>query len=145
MGEHVNKHFELIALTCHRHSGLALITRGTTEMNLTRNVAAALAFAAVIPWAIAAENANDHHHMVAQTDSASTHVGTGTVTFVDAAAGRVKIAHDAIPSLKWPAMRMEFKAKDPAVLKGISKGDRVEFSLEKSGDEYVVSAVRPVK
>ena len=114
-------------------------------MELTKNVATALALAIAIPWATAAENAHHHHQTVAQADSGSTHVGTGTVTFVDAAAGRVKIAHDAIPSLKWPAMRMEFKAKDPSVLKGIGKGERVEFSLEKSGDEYVVSGVRPVK
>ena len=38
--------------------------------------------------------------------------GTGTVSAVDVAAGKVTLDHDAMPDLGWPAMTMGFKA-DP--------------------------------
>jgi Cu(I)/Ag(I) efflux system protein CusF len=41
-----------------------------------------------------------------------THKAVGTVKKVDQAAGRVTLAHEPIPSLKWPAMTMGFGVKD---------------------------------
>ena len=45
-------------------------------------------------------------------DVKTTHKGSGTVTRVDQAAGRVTISHGPIQSLKWPAMTMAFGVKD---------------------------------
>ncbi len=98
--------------------------------------------AAALAIAPAAWSADASRTAVAQAgDAAQTHAGTGTVTFVDAANARVKIAHDPIPSLNWPPMRMEFKVRDAASLKGIAKGDKVQFDLVKSGDEYVITRI----
>ena len=50
------------------------------------------------------------------------HKGQGTVDSVDAKAGTVSLNHGAIASLKWPAMTMEFKAANPALLKDAEAG-----------------------
>ncbi|WP_225890120.1 copper-binding protein [Indioceanicola profundi] len=56
-------------------------------------------------------------------------VGTGTVKGLDAAKGTVKLAHDPIPALKWPAMVMDFKVAKDVDLGSLSAGQQVEFAL----------------
>ena len=65
----------------------------------------------------------------------AVHKGTGKVRAADAASGYVELAHDPIPSLKWPAMIMGFYAKDKGQLAGIKEGDRVEFDLDPKPNE----------
>lgn len=71
--------------------------------------------------------------------------GTGTVTGIDPAKGRVELDHEPIPSLKWPRMTMEFVVEDKAALGKLKKGDAVEFEMRreqtKEGD-YVLPAIR---
>ena len=66
--------------------------------------------------------------------------GTGTVTAIDAAAGKVTLDHGAIPAVDWPAMKMGFSAK-PDVLKGIAVGDKVDFDLTLTGSAGEVTAI----
>ena len=54
--------------------------------------------------------------------------GSGTVTALDAAAGKITLNHGAIPGVGWPAMKMGFSAK-PNLLKGIAVGDKVDFDV----------------
>jgi Cu(I)/Ag(I) efflux system membrane fusion protein len=56
----------------------------------------------------------------------------------------VEINHGPIPSLKWPAMTMEFKVKDKAMLAGVKKGQAVEFEVAqpKTG-EFVIERISP--
>ena len=72
------------------------------------------------------------------------HKGKGTVDAIDPAGGTVEINHGPIPSLNWPAMTMEFKIKDKAMLAGVKKGQAVEFDLAqpKSG-EFVIERIAP--
>ena len=44
------------------------------------------------------------------------HVTTGTVAAVDPSGARITIAHEPIPTLKWPAMKMQFRVADAARL-----------------------------
>ena len=67
--------------------------------------------------------------------------GTGTVTAVDAATGKITLDHGAIPAVGWPAMKMAFSAK-PDLLKGIAVGDKVDFDLTVSGSAGEVTAIR---
>ena len=66
------------------------------------------------------------------------HHGTGRITDLHIAKGRVELEHDPIASLKWPAMTMEFAVEDPSVLSHFKRGDAVEFELRgepnKDGD-----------
>jgi Cu/Ag efflux protein CusF len=68
----------------------------------------------------------------------------GVVNSINAAAGRANITHDPVPALKWPAMKMNFKARDPALLKDLKPGMAVDFQILKAGDEYVIVSIVPV-
>lgn len=70
------------------------------------------------------------------------HKGTGTVRAVDLKQGTVKLSHDPIKSLDWPAMTMSFKAKDKAMLDRVKAGAKVEFSFEQSGKDYVITDIK---
>ena len=59
----------------------------------------------------------------------------GVVNSVNASAGRVNITHDPVPELKWPAMKMNFKAHDAAMLKDLKPGMTVDFEIQKMGNE----------
>lgn len=67
--------------------------------------------------------------------------GTGTVTAVDAATGKITLDHEAIAAVGWPAMKMGVSAK-PDLLKGIAVGDKVDFDLTVTGSAGEVTAIK---
>lgn len=72
--------------------------------------------------------------------------GKGTVNSVDAARATVNISHEAIPSLKWPGMTMDFKTADKKLLTGIKNGQTVNFGLIKDpAAGYVISRIESAK
>lgn len=71
-----------------------------------------------------------------------THEGTATVKGIDLDKGTVKLAHGPIASLKWPAMTMDFKFKDSALMQGINVGDAVTFTFVESNGDYVVTHIK---
>ena len=68
-------------------------------------------------------------------------VVAGKVTKVDEAAGKITIAHDAIPNLQMDAMTMVFKAADPAVLKDVKPGDAIQFTADKVNGQLTVTEI----
>ena len=77
--------------------------------------------------------------------AAQVHRGQGTVQAVDPQGGMIEIEHGAIPTLQWPAMTMEFTAKDKVALKGLRPGQAVEFELSQAKPgEYVIERITPV-
>lgn len=70
-----------------------------------------------------------------------THKGSGTVTKVDPAAGKVTIAHGAIGTLKWPAMTMTFSVSDKALLDHVHPGGKVDFEFVQKGQDYVINRI----
>ncbi|GLR26560.1 copper-binding protein [Limnobacter litoralis] len=54
----------------------------------------------------------------------------GEVKNVLADQGKVTLKHGLIKSMKMPPMTMNYKVKDPAMLKDLQKGDHVEFQLD---------------
>ena len=64
----------------------------------------------------------------------------GTIRKIDAAAGKITIAHGEIPNLNMPPMTMSFKAKSPDMLKKWKEGDKIRFrSADVKGVLTVVS------
>lgn len=61
-----------------------------------------------------------------------TAMGSGTVTAIDAAAGRITLDHEPIAELEWPAMEMGF-AINADKLNGIAVGDAVTFDMQWDG------------
>jgi Cu(I)/Ag(I) efflux system membrane fusion protein len=76
--------------------------------------------------------------------AAQVHKGKGIVEAVDAGGGTVEIKHGPIPSLKWPAMTMEFKVKDKAMLGGVKKGQSVEIEITQGAPgEFMIERIAP--
>ena len=76
--------------------------------------------------------------------AAPTHHATGRIDSIDAPAGEITIAHEAIASLKWPAMTMPFAVKDKSMLAQLKPGQRVDFDLAASGPgEYAIVRIAP--
>ncbi|WCP15679.1 hypothetical protein sphantq_04163 [Sphingobium sp. AntQ-1] len=67
--------------------------------------------------------------------------GTGTVTAIDKATGKITLSHGPIPEVGWPAMTMGFTAK-PELLNGVAVGDKVAFDLTLRGNAGEVTAIR---
>jgi Cu/Ag efflux protein CusF len=68
------------------------------------------------------------------------------VAEVEAARGIVKLEHEPIPSLQWPAMTMPFSVANREQLAGVRSGDTVEFEIRgKPNDEghYVIERLTP--
>ena len=81
--------------------------------------------------------------MIAGTTYAETiHKATGTVTRVDASKHSVTIAHEPVPSMKWPSMRMAFKVDDKGLLERLAKDRKVEFEFVQRGRDYVITSVK---
>ncbi|OGA15710.1 MAG: efflux transporter periplasmic adaptor subunit [Betaproteobacteria bacterium RIFCSPLOWO2_02_FULL_63_19] len=75
---------------------------------------------------------------------AATHRGEGTVQAMDPAGATITLAHGPIASLKWPAMTMEFKAKDAALLRALKSGQRIVFDMVgEPGGEYTIIRIQP--
>jgi len=72
------------------------------------------------------------------------HQGAGKVEEVNSALGTVSMAHGPIASLKWPAMTMEFKVANAALLKALKPGAQVSFEfVERAPGEWVITSIKP--
>lgn len=73
---------------------------------------------------------------------AVTHKTMAVVKGADVANGKVKLAHEPVKSLNWPAMTMGFSVKDPALFDKLAVGKKVEVEFVQQGSDYVVTAVK---
>ncbi len=71
------------------------------------------------------------------------HQAQGMVEEVDAKSGTVSLSHGPVASLKWPAMTMEFKVANAALLTALKPGAKVAFEfVERSPGEWVITSVK---
>lgn len=70
---------------------------------------------------------------------AAAHRTTGVVKSVNRENGTASIAHEAVPSLNWPAMTMTFKVTNRELLETLRQGAKVDFSFVQSGRGYVIT------
>jgi len=89
---------------------------------------AAATFAAILP-------------LSAATAQGST--AQGEVRKIDEAAGKVTLKHGPIKNLGMDVgMTMTFRVKEPAMLKGMQVGDKVEFEAEQAASGYTVTKMQ---
>ncbi len=62
-------------------------------------------------------------------------------TIVKITADGVTLQHQAIPALRWPAMTMTFRPADPALLRGLKRGDRVHFSFDQTSKGVILRTI----
>jgi Cu/Ag efflux protein CusF len=66
----------------------------------------------------------------------------GKVEEVDQAGGKVTLEHDAIPNLNMDGMTMPWRVQDPAVLKSLRKGDRIQFTADRVNGQLMVTKIQ---
>jgi Cu/Ag efflux protein CusF len=64
---------------------------------------------------------------------------TGVVRSIAAETDRVTIAYEAVEALNWPAGTMPFVVAKPALLQGVTVGEKVRFRL----DSQQIADLRP--
>jgi RND family efflux transporter MFP subunit len=78
----------------------------------------------------------------AQAPAAIGHKAEGTVDGIDVKTSTLSLNHGPVPTLKWPAMTMEFKAANASLLNGLKPGQAVRFEfVERQPGEYVVTSI----
>jgi multidrug efflux pump subunit AcrA (membrane-fusion protein) len=71
------------------------------------------------------------------------HQAQGTIEGVDTKDGSITLNHGPVVSLKWPAMTMEFRVANAALLKGLKAGDKVSVEfVERHAGEWVITSVK---
>ncbi len=84
--------------------------------------------------------AADHDH------GAEGAKGKGVVNSVDVTGHKVNVSHEPIPSLGWPAMKMDFAVAPSIDLKAVQPGSQVEFTVGKNKAGLPeIQAIQPVK
>ncbi|OWW19922.1 efflux RND transporter periplasmic adaptor subunit [Noviherbaspirillum denitrificans] len=72
------------------------------------------------------------------------HQAEGTIDEIDASTGTVSISHGPIDSLKWPAMTMDFKVANRALLTNMKPGTPIRFEfVERQEGEWVITGFQP--
>ena len=66
----------------------------------------------------------------------------GTIIAIQLESGTIKIKHGEIKKLDMSAMTMTYKVANPALLQGLSVGDKVGFDVQDQGSDYVLTAIR---
>lgn len=105
-------------------------------------------FAAVFTFAafpVYADSTDGTQKDLAHKTASQVHQGRGVVNKVDLDAGKVNISHEAITSLKWPKMTMDFNVQDKSVLAGVKPGMKVDFELAKFADGFRITRIVPAK
>jgi Cu(I)/Ag(I) efflux system protein CusF len=74
--------------------------------------------------------------------AATVHRTTGTVKAFDPAKGTVTLAHEPVPSLKWPNMTMSFRVNDKSLFDKRAVGKKVAVEFVQQGSNYIVTAVK---
>ena len=77
--------------------------------------------------------------VMARAASGEPYRATGVVVEVEGQ--RVTLDHAPVPALKWPAMTMPFTLAEPALARGLKKGQAVDFAFDKQGDDYRITAI----
>jgi Cu/Ag efflux protein CusF len=70
---------------------------------------------------------------------------SGKVEKVDPGSGRITIDHGPIPNLNMDAMTMVFRAADPAMLKQVKQGDKVQFSADRVNGQITVTKIQKAR
>ena len=74
----------------------------------------------------------------------SGHRAEGSIEAIDVSATAITLNHAPVASLKWPAMTMEFKLANPALLKGLKPGAAVAIEfIERGPGEWVITTIMP--
>jgi Cu/Ag efflux protein CusF len=81
-----------------------------------------------------------------QTTAAQSDMVEGQVTKIDESAGKITLKHGPIKKLDMDeGMTMVFKAQDPAMLKSVKVGDKVNFEADRVNGQFTVTKIQKAR
>ena len=92
-----------------------------------------------------AEDTDGTQKDIAHKAASQVHQGRGMVNKLNLDAGKVNISHEAIKSLQWPKMTMDFNVQDKSGLAEIKPGMKVDFELVKFADGFRITRIVQAK
>jgi Cu/Ag efflux protein CusF len=93
-----------------------------------------------------AQAGHDHGHGTPEAKKTSAEVvNTGEVKRVNQDTKKITIAHGPLKAFDMPAMTMAFGVKDPSTLGKVKQGDKVNFVLEKAGEDLVITRIESAR
>lgn len=102
-----------------------------------------LAAFALLGIAVTPIYADDAHHPKAESQKSYT--VKGELIAVDKTSGKVKLKHEAVPELDWPAMTMFFPVADKSQLDALKTGDRVKFEfVQTNGGSPLITQIKSI-
>ncbi|MDQ3185724.1 MAG: efflux RND transporter periplasmic adaptor subunit [Pseudomonadota bacterium] len=144
LGMHADGYAEVLGgLT----AGETVVVSANFLIDAESNLKAALgSFGDHVPASMPGGNEQVTSGVPAAAPAPASHHGIGSIEAMNWAHATVTIAHDPIASLKWPAMTMDFRAVDPALLRPLKPGQKVDFEIvEGSAGEYVIVRIQPIQ
>lgn len=66
----------------------------------------------------------------------------GVVRKIDMKNSKITLKHGEIVNLDMPPMSMVFTVKDPAMLEGVAKGDKVKFVAMEEGGKLFITDIQ---
>lgn len=105
-------------------------------------IAVAALFGSNIITVFAADSHESHH--TAAPEAQASYMAKGEVVAIDQDASKLKLRHEAISELSWPAMTMNFGVADKSLLEGLKVGDKLNFELVKdaSTGRYIIKSLK---
>jgi Cu(I)/Ag(I) efflux system membrane fusion protein len=127
-------------------AGEAVVVRANFLIDAESNLKAALGgFSHSSPGSMPGENEQIKSRAAAAAPPPASHRGIGSIEALDWAHATVTIAHDPIASLSWPAMTMDFRVTDPALLRSLKPGQKIDFEIvEEYPGEYLIVRIQPL-
>jgi Cu/Ag efflux protein CusF len=106
----------------------------------------AIALAAACAPALA-QTGHSHDHGTAKAGAArpATDVTTGEIRRINKDAKTLTLRHGPLEAFNMGAMTMTFPVRDAAQLAKLKEGDNVRFTLEKTGDDLVITRIEPAR
>ncbi len=105
----------------------------------------AAAFALAVATPALAQHDHSGHGAPAATKAAADVVNTGEIKRINKDTKKITIAHGPLKAFDMPAMTMAFGVKDPAMLTKVKQGEKVNFVLEKAGEDLVITRIEAAK
>jgi len=130
IGEQVD---DLIVVRSGLSAGQQVVASGQFLLDSEASLQGVMARGAPLPASAAA---------AATPAAAGVYRTTGVIVEIEA--DSLTLDHAPVPALKWPAMTMPFKLGDKALASGLKKGQSVEFSFDKQGEDYRITAIAPM-
>ena len=108
--------------------------------------AVALVSLAAVGGVAWAQAGHDHGHGAPEAKKTSAEVvNTGEVKRINQDTRKITISHGPLKAFDMPSMTMAFGVKDPSMLGKVKPGDKVNFVLEKAGEDLVITRIESAR